>query len=498
MKLPAVLKEYLLHHRAQNGHLAIAFDKDTFETLAVYGAPEHFGFNDLEPGKPVTHIHPALETETFDAPFQLSFLNLKPGLVCDLHYVTDQQQHFILLLDRTDQFDVISRHQQHSHNVQLSNDYFKRLIDELTATQARLYKANEEKAMLIAMLSHEFGTPLSAIKGYAELLEKGKIPADKATSVIRRNADSLVNMIHNALQYGQLHAGNAPVNHESFSLQNLLEDLKSTLQPLADSKGLTFEILPISMPETLSGDRYRLRQILVNLLSNAFKYTACGQVRLVVDGTEKTNVTFRVQDTGSGIPADKIHRLFTPWVRGTQPQASGTGLGLVISKQLAESLGGSLRMTKTSKSGTEFCLDVPVQTNTDKTVHSMRPEKLKNKHVLIVDDDKDILYLCQLLLEDLGLFVVTAHSAGDAAELFSRRRFDLILTDINLADGSGESVLDQVRAHSQKLPVLAMSALPHPKTVERLLQRGFSAVIPKPIDEQTLVDELSKIFPEQR
>ncbi len=492
MKLPPVLQQYLLRHRAEDGCLAIEFGPD-LRITDTHGNAAHFGLHNLEPGLTVSAVHPALETEPFIEPFQLPFLNLDNKLVCDLHHVLDGDTHYLLLLDRTDQFDVVSRHQQHSHNVQLSNDHFKRLIEELTATQARLHKANEEKAMLIAMLSHEFGTPLSAISGYAELLDKGKVSVDKATAVIRRNAESLVAMISNALHYGQLHASHAPAEQKPFRLENFLEDLHSTLMPLAKSKNLVFEITRQAAPETLALDRHRLRQILVNLLSNAFKYTQEGQVQLIVDGSGKTNVTFRVRDTGTGVPADKIPRLFTPWVRGTQTQASGTGLGLVISKQLAESLGGTLRMTKTSNKGTEFQLDVPSSSTPDHPAAGR--DVLRGKHVLLVDDDPDILYLCQLLLEEQGLFVITATSVADARELFSKRRFDLILTDINLADGHGEVILDRVRQHSQDLPVLAMSALPSPQTTNRLLQRGFTAVIPKPINAHSLLDELHKVVP---
>jgi len=491
MKLPGILQEYLLNHRAEGGCLAIEFGPD-LRITDTHGSAAHFGLHNLHTGQAVTTVHPALETEPFNEPFQLPFLNLNNNLVCDLHHVMDGDTHYLLLLDRTSQFDVVSRHQQHSHNVQLSNDHFKRLIEELTATQARLHKANEEKAMLIAMLSHEFGTPLSAISGYAELLDKNKVSVDKATAVIRRNAESLVAMIQNALQYGQLHARNTPADKKAFRLDSLLDDLHSTLLPLAKSKHLAFDIQRTEAPDSLPLDRHRLRQILVNLLSNAFKYTQRGRVQLIVDGSQKTNVTFRVRDTGEGVPADKIPRLFTPWVRGTQTQASGTGLGLVISKQLAESLGGTLRMTKTSKKGTEFQLDIPLSENPDRDASGL--ERLHGKHVLLVDDDPDILYLCQLLLEEQGLFVVTAASVADARELFSSRRFDLILTDINLADGHGEAILDRVRQHSQDLPVLAMSALPSPQTTQRLLQRGFSAVIPKPINAHSLLEELLKVL----
>ncbi len=485
MKLPQALKDHLLKHRAENGYLALEFTSDNRVT-AFYGSPVHFGLDDIEPGTLVQTIHPALETETFTEPFELPLLSWRDGLVCDVHHVMAHDQHFLLLLDRTDQFDVIASHQQHSHNVQLRNDHFKRLIDELNTTQARLRKANKEKAMLIAMLSHEFGTPLSAISGYAALLAKGKVSSTKATDVIRRNAQALVDMIHNALQYGQLHAAEPAKSTESFLLSSLLDDVCETLKPMAESKGLAFHIRVIDAPEKLSTDRARLRQVLVNLLSNACKYTIAGQVTLTVQDDKKTNVTFTVTDTGTGIPADKIPRLFTPWVRGEQEQASGSGLGLVISKQLAESLGGSLRLVKTSDKGTEFCVSIPQQGQT--TIKT--PVDLSGKYVLLVDDDPDILYLCQLLLEEQGLFVITAGSVADACELFSRRRFDVILTDINLADGHGETILDKVRQHSRHLPVLAMSALPHAQTVHRLLQRGFSAVIPKPIDETTLLKTL--------
>ncbi len=495
MKLPPALQQYLINHKAMRGFFALEFGAD-LRITETHGDPAGFGLGEtrVQAGQPVRDLHPALETETFNDAFELPFLNLADGVVCDLHHFRDGNGHYLLFLDRTDQFDVVSRHQQHSHNIQLSNDRFRRLINELTATQARLHKANEEKALLIAMLSHEFGTPLSAISGYAQLLEKGKIPAAKAAAVIRRNAVSLVSMIQNALHYGQLHAQNTPNASAAFSIQSLLDDLHSTLLPMAENKGLDFIIEARQAPETLTCDRDRLRQILINLLSNAFKYTSSGHVRLTVDGTKKTNVTFRVRDTGNGIPADKIPRLFTPWVRGTQTQASGSGLGLVISKQLAESLGGSLRMKKTSKKGTEFEVEIPRQPASAET-SAASPSVLADKHVLLVDDDPDILFLCQLLLEEHGLYVTTAHNVKDACELFSNRRFDVILTDINLADGHGEIVLDRVRQHSQALPVLAMSALPHPQTVQRLLQRGFSAVIPKPIDETSLLEELQKAMP---
>ncbi|MFA5121348.1 ATP-binding protein, partial [Zavarzinia sp.] len=350
------------------------------------------------------------------------------------------------------------------------------LMQEIEAhqvTDAKLQKAKEAaeaanlaKTRYVVGISHELRTPLNAIFGYAQLLDRDPaMPAHRrdAVKVIRRSAEHLTGLIEGLLDISKIEAGRLHLHRDEVNLDEFLEQIVGMFRLQAQAKGIDFVFeKAASLPQVAFTDEKRLRQILINLLSNAIKFTRQGQVSLRIRYRNPV-AEIEVEDTGIGIHADDIGRIFEPFERGRQPNvfaALGTGLGLTITKLLTEIMGGEISVTSSFGKGSRFKVRLllsasgkPAETSDhDPTIHGYQGAP---RTVLVADDETDHRDLIQDSLGPVGFTVFGAPDGASCLELAAIAKPDLVLLDLSMPDMSGWDVAKHLREGPG----------PHPKVI---------------------------------
>ncbi len=361
--------------------------------------------------------------------------------------------------------------------------------------ELELQKAATQQSDFIAGLSHEMRSPLHTILGLSELLETSPgIPEESRhhISSINRESEVLRRMIDQLLDFSKINAGRMELVCEAFSPANVADYAGEGLRELAASKGLRFSVhVDPAVPLAVLGDEFRLRQILVNLLSNATKYTEEGSVALHVEPGDGDHLRFAVADTGPGIPPGAVATLFEPYSQArTTDSSKGTGLGLAIAKHLTELMGGSLSLS-TSPAGTTFTAEIPFQHARRKTdfARVAAPIPVGKGRVLVVDDSAVNLTLAVSQLERLGYEAETASSGAQALELLSVEKFDVVLMDWHMPGLDGLETTRRYRrseVSDRELPIIAMTASAMSGDRERCLAAGMSDYLSKPVSKNDL------------
>ncbi|MEJ5260221.1 MAG: ATP-binding protein [Anaerohalosphaeraceae bacterium] len=406
---------------------------------------------------------------------------------------------------------MAERVQQTEEELRKSNDHLLELLEEVR-------KADVMKSEFLANMSHEIRTPMSAILGFGELLkeEEQLSPRQKEyIQMILNNGRMLLQLINDILDFSKIEAGKLKVEMIDFSLSEFLEDLFSTLHPLAAAKGLQFEILQCSdLPGMLRSDPVRLRQCLINLAGNAIKFTEKGHVFINVMKEQQDNtdfIRFDVEDTGIGIPEDKLAVIFEAFTQADSSMTrryGGTGLGLSITRRLIQLLGGKITVHSTVGRGSVFSIQLPTgidpseQTShnryetAEKAVQQPSEEDTKQIHlsgrILVAEDAKANQMLIRLLLEKEGLQAVIVENGQEALEAVLREPFDLVLMDMQMPVMSGLEAVQSIRAKGLTLPIIALTALAMKGDDEKCLKAGCDGYLSKPIDRKALRHVLQK------
>jgi nitrogen-specific signal transduction histidine kinase/CheY-like chemotaxis protein len=314
--------------------------------------------------------------------------------------------------------------------------------------------ANEAKTRFLASVSHEIRSPLNAIYGYAQLLERhdGK-DAVRAAQVIRRSSEHLSHLVEGLLDIAHVESGSLKLSRDTIRFPARLEQLIDMLQLQAQAKGLSLVLdCPPGVPDFVRADQKRLRQVLINLLSNAIKFTDHGTVTLKVHYRNEL-ATFEVIDTGIGIAPDEVERIFTPFERSSNAAVQeqvGIGLGLAITQTLVRIMGGDIRVDSVPGEGSRFIVRLMLSQPLTPPVETEEPDAItgylgRTRQMVLIDDDAAHLAMLTGLLEPLGF---TAHTAGDGAAglaLAARVQPDLILLDVSLPGQSGWDIAAQLR-----------------------------------------------------
>ncbi len=380
-------------------------------------------------------------------------------------------------------------------------------------------RASASKSEFLAMMSHEIRTPMNTVLGMAELLAS-EVPLtgrqQDHLARLRRAGDHLVHLIDDLLDLSRVEAGRLVLERIPFDLDQLVTDTIEFLQPTASAKNLelTVEKEP-DVPAALLGDPRRVRQILINLLGNAIKFTEKGRVSLRVERDPLDplpgTVRFVVSDTGMGIPPEKLGHIFSHFVQGdasTSRRHGGAGLGLSIAKRLAESMNGTIRVTSVPDQGTTFVVSIPFVINaTTRTPEATKkrfdPQEVaralasRRPHVriLLIDDCPDNRVLVEAYLAELPVVVCHADTAARGVTEFQAGAFDLVLVDLHMPDMDGFAATRSLRRveRAQKsgpIPILALSADALQGTVENAIQAGCTGHVAKPLRKQTLLRAL--------
>lgn len=381
---------------------------------------------------------------------------------------------------------------------------------ELALVDAR-QKAEElakSKETFLANMSHEIKTPLNAIHGFTEqMLQSSQDSAQRQQlSIVKKSADYLSKLVSNILHYSKLEAGKLSLDEVDFDLHNELEDLEKLFQQEVRAKGLHFSVLvdPL-LPKFVCMDLTCFKQILFNLIGNALKFTEKGQVNVSIEKLteEKNLLRILVTDTGIGIPATKVPLLFQEYEQASTLIAKkygGTGLGLVITKKIAEQLGGSIRLKSIENQGTEVEVILPYQPSSpvppgdSEQSHSVAHQQLQGKTILIVDDEEFNRLLLRSVLSKYGVKLQEATNGAEAVEKVLQQNFDLVIMDIRMPVKNGLEACQEIRKFEKHLPILASTAVISDEKIQRCREAGFSGFLHKPFSEKKLLSIVNDVF----
>lgn len=386
---------------------------------------------------------------------------------------------------------------------------YKAIQSELEHAKEAAEVANSTKSAFLANMSHEIRTPLGAVLGFADLLiDPNVTDAEKASyvAVIRRNGEMLSNIINDILDLSKVEAGKLQLNFSEINLNEVLNDTKALLSLQAKDKAiqLSFE-LDDNVPDIVKTDQLRLRQILINIIGNAIKFTARGSVTVSVKrevvGSRKDSLWFVVKDTGIGINADQIGKLFAPFSQAdvtSKRKYGGTGLGLALSKRLAMLLGGDLVLANSSpEKGSTFVVSIdpgPVQSNyrDASRIPSMETaDSLEGIKILLAEDSPDNQLLTSRFLRLAGAAVEIVSNGKEAIEKLEEKKYDVVLMDLQMPVMDGYEATSTLRQQGFKGKILALTAHASNEERDHCLRNGFDGHIKKPIDRNILIDQVN-------
>jgi signal transduction histidine kinase/DNA-binding NarL/FixJ family response regulator len=358
--------------------------------------------------------------------------------------------------------------------------------------------ANEAKTRYLVAVSHEIRSPLNAIYGYAQLLERDDgISGAEAGTVIRRSAEHLTNLVEGLLEISRIESGVVTLRPSIVDLRALFDGIVDMFRMQAAARGLTLNlVLDRRVPRYAKTDEKRLRQMLINLISNAIKYTDEGGATITV-GYRSQVADIEVRDTGIGIAGCDIERIFQPFERGNSPESKfrpGIGLGLAITRALARILGGDIVATSTPGHGSSFRLRLllpePLEPPAGTSSSSERIVGYEGprRTILVIDDDAAQRTVMQTLLRPLGFEVHAAGTGAEGIALAERDRVDLVLLDIQMPGMSGWETAERLRVtHDATMPIVMVSANAHEFRAGNDGNSAHDGFITKPVDFDALL-----------
>ncbi|TVQ50704.1 MAG: hybrid sensor histidine kinase/response regulator [Phycisphaerales bacterium] len=388
---------------------------------------------------------------------------------------------------------------------------------ELESARQAADAASHAKSAFLANMSHEIRTPLTAILGYTELLrdqETSQLSADQRTQAMETICNAgqhLLTLINDVLDLSKIEANRLTIEHVNTPLLGILAEVESLMRPTATGKGVAFEVrFKRPVPTMIAGDPTRLRQILLNLLGNAVKFTETGSITLIVDYEPESHLlTIDVEDTGPGMSPEQVEKLFTAFSQADPSMTrrhGGTGLGLAIVRRLAELMQGTVELVHTAPGqGSCFRLRLPLEplpeaamadrfeaVNTEPKRNASNDLLTLTGRILLAEDGVDNQRLIAFHLRKAGATVDVADNGRIALDILTRARergeaYDLLLTDMQMPEMDGYTLARLLREQGESIPIIALTAHAMPEDEQRCLEAGCDDYASKPVDRVALL-----------
>jgi signal transduction histidine kinase/CheY-like chemotaxis protein len=399
------------------------------------------------------------------------------------------------------------------NGIHVDVDKLKKLQQKLSETKNKAEVANRAKSIFLANMSHELRTPLNAILGYSQLMKNDSRLTPKHQEyleIINRSGEHLLSLINDVLDMSKIDAGHNVVEHKWFNFREMIEEVRDLMQMKAMQKQLAFHCtLDDSAPHYALGDPVKTRQVLINLLGNAIKFTHYGCVTLKINsescGPDKQRVWFKVSDSGIGIDASDLERIFKPFEQvGPDNTQNGTGLGLSISKQFVELMGGELTVSSQKSKGSVFGFALDLDSSEELVNVTDRKENESNilglrsgtvsPKVLVAEDQINNQKLMMTLLSNAGFTVKIAKDGEEAVALHQSWEPDFIWMDRRMPNKDGLQATKEIRGASlnSDVKIVALTASVFNDEIEEMLQAGMDDFIRKPFLPQDLFNMMKK------
>ena len=393
----------------------------------------------------------------------------------------------------------------------ITEENLKRAEKELIIAKQKAEEADRLKSEFLANMSHEIRTPLNAIVGFSNLIADEDIETDKKLEYIRyinNSSNSLMQLISDILDLSKIETNQLDLKIGTVSVNELIDELAETFESELKQRAkgdinLRINTNPVDKELLIESDSIRLKQVLANLLGNAIKFTDKGYIEFGYNYNGGDSVTFFVKDTGMGIPKDKLNNVFNRFERVDYEKfqnISGAGLGLAISKSIIQMLKGKIWVESEMGEGTEFYFEIPggnikYAIDEDDTETEVEKEIFLDKKKILIAEDEPINYTyLKVVLEPTNAQILWAKNGNEAIEIVNQQAIDLVLMDIKMPVVDGYMAFKEIRQKFPDLPVIAQTAYAMQEEKAKLLDAGFNAYLPKPINSAELIEVITKFL----
>ncbi|MCD4676825.1 MAG: response regulator [Desulfobacula sp.] len=434
------------------------------------------------------------------------------------HTRKEQMNRKLRLLEKKNMEILTQSFEQHKKNAKKLESEIKKQTRDLVKSRKNAENANHAKSAFLANMSHEIRTPMNGILGMLQILSETRLSQEQQSYVesTSQSANALLTLINDILDFSKIEAGKLAIEIIDFSIKNMMDAVINTLASKAFEKRLElFYLIEKNIPDNLSGDPARIRQILINLIGNAVKFTSQGKIFVKIKLKKELHknyiLLFEVKDTGIGIPIEKQGSIFDSFSQAdtsTTRKFGGTGLGLAISKQLAQLMGGKIGVTSELDKGSIFWFTVKLKQHgfkpSDNEVISTKPNKKKylkissGLKILLAEDNIINQKVVSIMLEKLGHSITIAGDGRQTLNLYEQEPFDLILMDIQMPVMDGEEATRKIRSLEKKskthIPIIALTANAMKGDKERYLKSGMDGYVAKPLQKTGLLKAIYSVL----